>query len=67
MFVCICHAVTDRQIIAAAERGTSRLADLRKELGVPGNCGRCGLCAKELLRKVTEARRLPQTALVACS
>lgn len=67
MFVCICHAVTDRQIIAAAERGTSRLADLRKELGVPGNCGRCGRCAKELLRQAVEARRFTETPLVACS
>ncbi|WP_093028048.1 (2Fe-2S)-binding protein [Thiocapsa roseopersicina] len=57
MYVCICQAVTDRQIIAAAERGTERLADLRKELGVPGDCGRCGHCAHALLRQVIESRR----------
>jgi bacterioferritin-associated ferredoxin len=56
MYVCICHAVTDRQIIAAAERGITRLADLRKELGVPGNCGRCALCARELVLNVIENR-----------
>jgi bacterioferritin-associated ferredoxin len=66
MYVCVCQAVTDRQIIAAAERGTERLADLRKELGVPGDCGRCGCYAKALLRKAAESRRLqavPATAL----
>lgn len=57
MYVCVCQAVTERQIIAAGERGTERLADLRKELGVPGDCGRCGNCAKALLRKVAESRR----------
>lgn len=67
MFVCICHAVTERQIIAAAQRGASRLADLRKELGVPGNCGRCGVCAKELLRQVADGRHFSETPQVACS
>ena len=57
MYVCVCRAVTERQIIAAAERGTERLADLRKELGVPGDCGRCGSCARALLREVIESRR----------
>ncbi len=67
MYVCVCRAVTDRQIIAAAERGASRLADLRKELGVPGDCGRCGLYANELLRKVAEDRRFLEAPLAACS
>jgi bacterioferritin-associated ferredoxin len=67
MYVCICKAVTDRQIIAAAERGTERLADLRKELGVPGDCGRCGRCAKELLLKVVEARRSQAVPIAAFS
>lgn len=66
MYVCICHAVTDRQIIAAAERGTSRLADLRRELGVPGHCGRCARCAKDLLSKVASERTAsPQPMAVA--
>ncbi|UHD18880.1 (2Fe-2S)-binding protein [Thiocapsa bogorovii] len=57
MYVCVCRAVTERQIIAAAERGAERLSDLRKELGVPGDCGRCGSCANALLRQVLENRR----------
>jgi bacterioferritin-associated ferredoxin len=65
MYVCICHAITDRQIIAAAERGASRLADLRKELGVPGDCGRCGRCARELLLEVAEGRRSQEVSLAA--
>ncbi|MBK1644170.1 hypothetical protein CKO25_05780 [Thiocapsa imhoffii] len=50
MYVCICHAVTDRQITAAAARGITRLRDLKRDLGVPGNCGRCAQCARDLLR-----------------
>ncbi|RKT45680.1 (2Fe-2S)-binding protein [Thiocapsa rosea] len=65
MYVCICRAITDRQIIAAAERGTERLADLRKELGVPGDCGRCGLCVKALLQEVIDDRRSRAVAAAA--
>ncbi len=57
MYVCVCQAVTDRQIIAAAERGTARLVELRRELGVPGSCGRCARCARELLLNVIAERR----------
>jgi bacterioferritin-associated ferredoxin len=67
MYVCVCRAVTDRQIIAAAERGTERLADLRKELGVPGDCGRCARCAKALLRQGVESRRLQTLTAAAFS
>jgi bacterioferritin-associated ferredoxin len=63
MYVCICHAITERQIVAAAERGTTRLADLRRELGVPGNCGRCARCARDLLLQVVENRRSAQVPL----
>ncbi len=62
MYVCICNAVTDRQIREAAERGTTRLSQLRKECGVPGDCGRCARHAHELLREARAARREPDFA-----
>lgn len=49
MYVCICRAVTDRQIRAAAEAGVRTMRDLRKALGVCSDCGKCGPCAKDLL------------------
>lgn len=65
MYVCVCQAVTDRQIIAAADRGATRLRDLRHELGVPGSCGRCARCARELLLKVIAERRCATNLLPA--
>ncbi|NKN34433.1 (2Fe-2S)-binding protein [Marichromatium bheemlicum] len=50
MYVCVCNAVTDRQIREAAARGVSSLAQLRQTLAVPGPCGRCARCAHQLLR-----------------
>ena len=51
MYVCICHAVTDRQIRQAAESGARTLKDLRRDLGVTRDCGRCASCAHECLRE----------------
>jgi bacterioferritin-associated ferredoxin len=52
MYVCICHAVTEKEVLAAARRGVVRLADLRKELKVPGDCGRCAKHARDLIKGV---------------
>ena len=56
MYVCVCHAVTDRQIREAAESGARTLKDLRRDLGVTRDCGRCAsapvsACTKPTPRK----------------
>lgn len=50
MYVCICNAVTDREIEAAVDAGARRVRDLRKALGVAGCCGKCAPQAKEILQ-----------------
>jgi bacterioferritin-associated ferredoxin len=52
MYVCVCQAVTDRQIREAAEGGARTLKDLRRDLGVTRDCGRCASCAHECLQQV---------------
>ena len=49
MYVCICRAVTDRQIREVALGGALTLQDLRRELGVARDCGRCASCARSCL------------------
>ena len=51
MYVCVCQAVTDRQIREAAERGARTLKDLRRDLGVTLDCGRCAACARDCLHE----------------
>ena len=58
MYVCICNAITDKQIREAARAGARDLWDLQKELGVASNCGSCKEYAMEVLRE--EASSLPQ-------
>jgi bacterioferritin len=50
MYVCICNAVTDTAIRCAVADGCKNLRDLRSQLGVGGDCGRCAGCAREVLR-----------------
>lgn len=59
MYVCVCQAVTDRQIRQAAEGGARTLKDLRRELGVTRDCGRCASCAHECLKEVHDNQRKP--------
>lgn len=51
MYVCVCAAVTERQVSQAISAGASTLKDLRRELGVTAECGRCAGCAKQCLRE----------------
>lgn len=50
MYICVCQAVTDRQIHQAATNGARSLRDLRRDLGVTRDCGRCASCARDCLK-----------------
>lgn len=54
MYVCVCQAVTDREIHQAAKDGARTLRDLRRDLGVGVDCGRCVSCARQCLKSVSE-------------
>lgn len=41
MYVCVCNAITDRQIRRCVEDGASSLEDLQIDLGVASCCGKC--------------------------
>lgn len=64
MYICVCHAVTDRQIRQAVESGARNLKDLRRELGVARDCGRCASCAHECLKEAHDKGQKP--GKVAC-
>lgn len=49
MYVCICSAVTDADIRQAVENGVQSMQDLREELRVATQCGRCMSCAQDCL------------------
>lgn len=63
MYVCICNAVTDRQIHQAAEQGVTSMAELSRRTGCSDCCGSCSDLASEVLDSAV--RRLPLPFAVA--
>jgi bacterioferritin-associated ferredoxin len=51
MYVCVCQAVTERQVREAVENGVTSMRGLREQLGVASECGRCARCAHGILKE----------------
>ncbi len=49
MYICLCNAVTERQVRECARGGCNSLDELSSQLGVGTCCGRCCQAAKEIL------------------
>ena len=49
MYICICNAVTERQVRECAERGVNTLDQLAIDTGLGIGCGRCKEFASDLL------------------
>lgn len=56
MIVCVCNNVSEREIAQAVQMGVQSMADLRRDLGVGTCCGKCGSCAKKVLREALETQ-----------
>jgi bacterioferritin-associated ferredoxin len=56
MIVCVCKAVSERQIRTAVKAGASSLRDLTRDLGIGTCCGKC----------LPEAKSALATSLKAC-
>lgn len=51
MYVCLCNAITDKDVRSAVAAGCQSMRDLCQTLGIAGQCGRCVPHAYELLRE----------------
>lgn len=61
MYVCVCNAVTESQILRAVKEGVRNLRGLQSHLGIALDCGRCARYAHGLLKSGR------QTAKVQCN
>lgn len=55
MFVCVCNAVTEKDIGSAVAEGCRSMQELREQLGVGACCGRCCDCARGVLQDTLQA------------
>ena len=62
MYVCICNAITDKQIRKAAKAGATDLRALQAKLGVAAGCGSCIEAASEILSEYRN-RPAPQPVM----
>ncbi|WMS88332.1 (2Fe-2S)-binding protein [Pleionea litopenaei] len=52
MYVCVCRGITDSDVKQAIQEGKARcMRSLKVELGIAGDCGRCGQTARQLLEQ----------------
>jgi bacterioferritin-associated ferredoxin len=51
MYVCLCHAVTERQIRELAQAGCGSMTELTMRTGCGAGCGSCRDQAEALLRE----------------
>ncbi len=49
MYVCVCNAVTERQVRQAISQGAVTVRQLKHELDVAGECGSCHDCLEDYL------------------
>ena len=56
MYICICQKITCGQIRAAASAGVSSVRDLKQQLGVASQCGKCAGCARGVLEEALEGK-----------
>ncbi len=53
MYVCLCKAVKDSDIVEAVNGGVRTMRQLARETGCSSNCGRCAVTAAEILGEAT--------------
>ena len=58
MYVCMCHAINDRQIREVVDRGAHSLDEVQVHLPVASCCGQCEDTAREVIEShVVSAQR----------
>ena len=55
MYICLCNAITDKQIRRAAKAGVRDLWQLQSQLGVASGCGSCIEHAESILNEAQQA------------
>jgi len=67
MYICICQAIRDREVDAAARAGARRPADVFRACGKAPQCGGCAADMRRRIEATTAAERAldPAAALQA--
>ena len=64
MYVCLCQGVTDGHIRDAIYEGCCSYRDVRENLGVGTQCGKCACAAKQVVRETLTEVQAGQAAML---
>lgn len=67
MYVCVCHAVTDRQIREIARESGASVGAVYRMLGVAPQCGKCALGVREIVKSLHRSAQAASEQLEAAS
>jgi bacterioferritin-associated ferredoxin len=62
MYVCVCNAVTDREVQRAIDGGAKTRAEVTHACGAGGDCGSCHRMIEEMVGKATGEEKLVAAA-----
>ncbi len=51
MYVCICNALTDKQVISAIARGCAKPSEIYSNYETAPRCGKCAIKMNELIAR----------------
>jgi bacterioferritin-associated ferredoxin len=54
MYICLCNAITDRELLAHSAAGATSVEMAYEALGYQPMCGKCVPVARQLLRQAAE-------------
>jgi bacterioferritin-associated ferredoxin len=62
MYVCVCHAITDRQLKEVVGRGAASLDEVQAHLPIASCCGCCEETARDVIDSLARREQKPVAA-----
>lgn len=62
MYVCVCKAITDNQVVQAIDQGANTRRQVMQCTGAGGVCGKCAQSLKSLLEERVARQNCLQSA-----
>jgi bacterioferritin-associated ferredoxin len=57
MYICLCKGITESQIQRSVHKGSKNLREVRKDLDVASQCGRCLHDAKKVIKNTLQEQK----------
>jgi bacterioferritin-associated ferredoxin len=59
MYICLCNALTDRHVRAAAQAGANRPSEIYRACGCAAHCGTCAATVRRILNEMAATALQP--------